>query len=72
MNLEDKREAYKSFFKGMKAGQQLMEAMLAVERDNVKKAQSENSLDYLSRSKGNAEMIALVENVLNTEQGVKE
>ena len=67
MRLEDRREAFKSFFLGMEAGKELMELMKSVEQNNVAKAQDANSLDYLSRSKGNAEIIALVEDVLRTE-----
>lgn len=67
MKLEDKREFYKSFFKGTEAGRELFQQMKAIERDNVTKAQDNNSLDYLSRSKGNREVIDLVLNVLRTE-----
>lgn len=67
MTLQDQVNMYKSFFEGTEAGKELLERMEAVEKDNVVKAQDKNSLDYLSRSKGNREIIDLVLNVLRTE-----
>lgn len=70
MNLDDKRSFYKSFFKGTVAGQELLSQMEAVELENISKAQDTNSLDFLSRSKGNREVIDLILNVLKTEKEV--
>ena len=73
MNLEDKREFYNSFFRGSAPGRELIEQMEAVELANIRGAQDKNSLDYLSRSKGNREIIDLIQNVLRTDgKGDKE
>lgn len=72
LSLEQRRSAYKQFFLNTDAGRELLEQAKTLESNNVHKAQNANSLDFLSRSTGNREVIDLIENVLNTEVKPKE
>jgi hypothetical protein len=66
MRLEDKREFVKAFVSS-EVGRDLFESAEGIVESNIKKAQDQNSLDYLSRSKGNREIIELFTNILRTE-----
>ena len=72
MTLKQRRDAYKQFFLNTDAGRDLLEQAKRQESENVHKAQNTNSLDFLSRSTGNREVIDLIENVLKTEGKPKE
>lgn len=67
MTLQQQRDAYKQFFLKTDAGQEFMKSAFGVIDANVGKAMDTNSLDYLSRSKGNREIIDLIDNVIKTE-----
>jgi len=60
-NLADK---YKAFFYKSDAGQFFVQQLMAVIDRNVGKAMDTNSLDHLSRAKGNREVVDLFDNVI--------
>lgn len=70
--LEQKRNAFKQFFLNTEAGSDFMQSLNDLIDSNTDKARDTNSLDYLSRSKGNQEALELITNVLNTEVIPKE
>lgn len=72
ISLTDRRNAYKAFFLNSEAGKALVEQIYAVIDSNVGKAMDTNSLDHLSRAKGNREIVDLIDNVLKTEVPPKE
>lgn len=65
-------DAYKQFFIQSEVGQDFMKQLRQLEKANIRTAQSNNSLDYLSRSTGTREVIDLIENALNSERKPKE
>lgn len=67
MTLKQRRDAYKQFFSNSEAGQEFIKDVLKLIDRNVNTAMDDNSLDYLSRSKGNREVFDLIDNVLKTE-----
>lgn len=71
MKLPQIRDAYKQFFTS-EAGKLFLETGERFVESNIRRAQDTNSLDYLSRSKGNKEILDLIANVLNTEVTPKE
>lgn len=71
MKLTDQREAYKAFFVNNENGKAFFRQAQEVMEGNLTKAMSANSLDYLSRAKGNREVLDLIDNVLKTEVSKK-
>lgn len=72
MKLADQREAYKAFFVNNENGVAFYTQALAVMRGNIDRAQDDNDMQFLSRSKGNKEILDLIDNVLKTEGKPKE
>lgn len=67
MKLQEVRSAFKVFFTDNEIGKALMKQAQDLANSNLAKAMDTNSLDYLSRAKGNQEIIDLINNVLKTE-----
>lgn len=72
ITLQQRIDAYKQFFVKSEVGQDFVSLLKDFERANITNAQKNNSLDYLSRSKGNREVLDLIENTLNSERKPKE
>lgn len=72
MTLKQRIDAYKQFFRTTEAGHEFISDAMKIIDSNINKAMDTNSLDYLSRAKGNREILDLINNVLKSEVKPKE
>lgn len=68
---ENLADAYKAFFKDSEAGRYYVEQLMGILDSNIDKAQNQNSLDFLSRSRGNKEAFDLFDNVISAKEATR-
>lgn len=71
MSLKLKQNAYKGFFEQNEHGIELYERMQLILKQNRDRADDTSSITFLDRSKGNREIIELIDNVIRSEVKTK-
>jgi aminopeptidase C len=64
MDSKELKQAYQGFFTKHEAGKHFIESINQLQQQHIDKAQEDNSLDYLSRSRGIREVIHHIESVM--------